>query len=194
MQPAVRGVCSPRRLEVPANQLLDLTGAAACFSAELRRCSGPGRSALSFGHGGTPMSTPEPSGASPARKAGVPRRLAFVLAPLLFLVAHGVLPWAISLLGPWYGWTDDSQPEQAHDTDGDRNQAEEVPDRRAAVRPPIPRAQQRDRPRQHPMGDQEEEWSQYKGQTPRNPGLPRRTCAGGFGRAHWCTPVAERKS
>jgi protein-S-isoprenylcysteine O-methyltransferase Ste14 len=21
-------------------------------------------------------------------------------------VAHGVLPWAISLLGPWYGWTD----------------------------------------------------------------------------------------
>ena len=52
------------------------------------------------------MSTPELSGASPARQAGIPRRLAFVLAPPLFLVAHGVLPWAISLLGPWYGWTD----------------------------------------------------------------------------------------
>src|SRR5258708_244037 len=61
-----------------------------------------------FGHGGTPMSTPEPSGASPARKAGVPRRLAFILAPFLLLVAHGVLPWAISLLGPWHGWTDGS--------------------------------------------------------------------------------------
>jgi protein-S-isoprenylcysteine O-methyltransferase Ste14 len=61
-----------------------------------------------FGHGGTPMSTPEPSGASPARKAGVPRRLAFLLAPFLFLVAHGVLPWAIALLGAWYGWTDGS--------------------------------------------------------------------------------------
>jgi len=34
--------------------------------------------------------------------------LAFVLFPLLFLVAHGVLPWAISLLGPRYGWTDRS--------------------------------------------------------------------------------------
>jgi protein-S-isoprenylcysteine O-methyltransferase Ste14 len=54
------------------------------------------------------VSTPEPSGASPARKAGIPRHLAFVLAPFLLLVAHGVLPWAISLLGPWYGWTDGS--------------------------------------------------------------------------------------
>jgi protein-S-isoprenylcysteine O-methyltransferase Ste14 len=54
------------------------------------------------------VSTPEPSGASPVRNAGIPRRLAFVLAPPLFLVAHGVLPWAISLLGPWYGWTDGS--------------------------------------------------------------------------------------
>ena len=54
------------------------------------------------------MSTLEPSGASPARKAGVPRRLAFLLAPFLLLVAHGVLPWAISLLGPWHGWTDGS--------------------------------------------------------------------------------------
>jgi protein-S-isoprenylcysteine O-methyltransferase Ste14 len=54
------------------------------------------------------MSAPEPSGASPARKAWIPRRLAFVLFPPLFLVAHGMLPWAISLLGPWYGWTDGS--------------------------------------------------------------------------------------
>jgi protein-S-isoprenylcysteine O-methyltransferase Ste14 len=50
------------------------------------------------------MSTPEPSGAGPVRKAGIPRRLAFVLAPFLFLVAHAVLPWAISLPGPRYGW------------------------------------------------------------------------------------------
>jgi protein-S-isoprenylcysteine O-methyltransferase Ste14 len=51
---------------------------------------------------------PEPPGARPERKAGIPRRLAFALAPLLFLVAHGVLPWAVSLLGPWYGWADGS--------------------------------------------------------------------------------------
>src|SRR5262249_36275696 len=63
---------------------------------------------VAFGHGGTPMSTLDPSGASPAPKAGVPRRLAFVLAPFLFVVAHGLLPGAISLLGPWYGWTDGS--------------------------------------------------------------------------------------
>ena len=54
------------------------------------------------------MSTPDPSGASPARKARIPRRLAFVLAPFLILIAHGVLPSAISLLGPWYGWADGS--------------------------------------------------------------------------------------
>lgn len=38
----------------------------------------------------------------------IPRRLALVLAPLAWLVAiplgHGVVPWAISLLGPRYGW------------------------------------------------------------------------------------------
>jgi hypothetical protein len=54
------------------------------------------------------MSTPEPSGTGPARKAGIPRHLAFALAPFLFLVAHGVLPWAISLLGPWCVWRDGS--------------------------------------------------------------------------------------
>jgi protein-S-isoprenylcysteine O-methyltransferase Ste14 len=54
------------------------------------------------------MSTREPSGASATRKVVIPRRLAFVLFPPLFVVAHGVLPWAISLLGPWYGWTDGS--------------------------------------------------------------------------------------
>ena len=52
------------------------------------------------------MSTPEPSGPGPARKAGIPRHLAFVLFPPLFVVAHGVLPWAISRLGARYGWTD----------------------------------------------------------------------------------------
>jgi protein-S-isoprenylcysteine O-methyltransferase Ste14 len=56
------------------------------------------------------MSTPAPSNSSPARKVGISRRLALVLSPLVCLVAiplaHGVLPWAISLLGTWYGWTD----------------------------------------------------------------------------------------
>lgn len=32
------------------------------------------------------------------------------MGPVVFLVAiplvHGVVPWAISLLGPWYGWLD----------------------------------------------------------------------------------------
>jgi protein-S-isoprenylcysteine O-methyltransferase Ste14 len=38
----------------------------------------------------------------------IPRRLALALVPLAWLVAiplgHGVVPWAISLLGPRYGW------------------------------------------------------------------------------------------
>jgi protein-S-isoprenylcysteine O-methyltransferase Ste14 len=53
--------------------------------------------------------TPDPS---PVRKGGIPRRLVLVLSPLVWLVAiplaHGVVPWALSLLGPWYGWTDGS--------------------------------------------------------------------------------------
>jgi protein-S-isoprenylcysteine O-methyltransferase Ste14 len=58
------------------------------------------------------MRAHEASNASPPRKAGIPRRLVFVLSPLVFLVAiplaHGVVPWALSLLGPWYGWADGS--------------------------------------------------------------------------------------
>jgi protein-S-isoprenylcysteine O-methyltransferase Ste14 len=58
------------------------------------------------------MSVPETSDASPPRKAGIPRRLALVLSALVWLVgiplAHGVAPWALSLLGPWYGWADGS--------------------------------------------------------------------------------------
>ncbi len=42
------------------------------------------------------------------RSFSLSRRLALVLSPLVYLVAiplaHGVLPWAISLLGPRYGW------------------------------------------------------------------------------------------
>jgi protein-S-isoprenylcysteine O-methyltransferase Ste14 len=40
----------------------------------------------------------------------IPRRVARALGLLVFLVAiplvHGVLPWAISLFGYWYGWVD----------------------------------------------------------------------------------------
>ena len=58
------------------------------------------------------MSAYETSDASPPRRAGIPRRLVFVLSPLVCLVAiplvHGVVPWALSLLSPWYGWADGS--------------------------------------------------------------------------------------
>jgi hypothetical protein len=58
------------------------------------------------------MSTPEDAATKPVRKAGIPRWAVFALAPLVWLVAipvvHGVVPWAISLLGPWYGWADGS--------------------------------------------------------------------------------------
>ena len=40
----------------------------------------------------------------------IPRWAAFALAPLVWLVAiplvHGVVPWAVSWLGPRYGWHD----------------------------------------------------------------------------------------
>jgi protein-S-isoprenylcysteine O-methyltransferase Ste14 len=57
------------------------------------------------------MSTPGAQDETPSRKAGIPRWAAYALVlPLGFLVAiplvHGVGPWAISLLGPWYGWAD----------------------------------------------------------------------------------------
>jgi protein-S-isoprenylcysteine O-methyltransferase Ste14 len=56
------------------------------------------------------VSAPEAPEVKPPRKAGIPRWAALALAPLVWLVAiplvHGVVPWAISLLGPWYGWVD----------------------------------------------------------------------------------------
>ena len=45
----------------------------------------------------------------PPRRSSLPRWAAIALAPLVWLVAiplgHGVLPWAISRLGPRYGWS-----------------------------------------------------------------------------------------
>ncbi len=42
-------------------------------------------------------------------RVSISRRMAFILAPIAWLVAiplgHGVVPWAISLLTPHYGWT-----------------------------------------------------------------------------------------
>jgi len=44
------------------------------------------------------------------RPAGIPRWLALVLAPVVWLVAvpaaHAGIPWALSRLGPRYGWAD----------------------------------------------------------------------------------------
>jgi protein-S-isoprenylcysteine O-methyltransferase Ste14 len=54
----------------------------------------------------------EDAEAKPVPTTGVPRWLVFALAPLVWLVAipavHGVMPWAISLLGRWHGWADGS--------------------------------------------------------------------------------------
>lgn len=51
--------------------------------------------------------SPEPR---PPRPAGIPRWLALALAPVVWLVAlpavHAGIPWALSHLGPRYGWTD----------------------------------------------------------------------------------------
>ena len=44
------------------------------------------------------------------RPAGIPRWLALALAPVVWLVAlpvvHAGIPWALSHLGPRYGWAD----------------------------------------------------------------------------------------
>ena len=44
----------------------------------------------------------------PSRKVTIPRWAAIVFGPAVFVVGvpvvHGVFPWAISLLGPRYGW------------------------------------------------------------------------------------------
>jgi protein-S-isoprenylcysteine O-methyltransferase Ste14 len=51
--------------------------------------------------------SPEPR---PPRPAGIPRWLALALAPVVWLVAlpavHAGIPWALSHLGPRYGWAD----------------------------------------------------------------------------------------
>lgn len=48
--------------------------------------------------------SPEP------RPASIPRRLVLALAPAVWLVAvpavHAGIPWALSHLGPRYGWAD----------------------------------------------------------------------------------------
>ena len=50
---------------------------------------------------------------SPSRRrpAGIPRWLAIALAPIVGLVgfpaAHAGIPWALSHLGPRYGWADE---------------------------------------------------------------------------------------
>ena len=51
--------------------------------------------------------SPEPQ---PLRPAGIPRWLAIALAPVVALVGfpavHAGIPWALSHVGPRYGWTD----------------------------------------------------------------------------------------
>ncbi len=58
------------------------------------------------------MSLPEIPDNKPSDKVGIPRWLAFIFGLFAWLVAiplaHGVLPWAISLLSPRYGWTEGS--------------------------------------------------------------------------------------
>ena len=52
--------------------------------------------------------SPEPQ---PPRPAGIPRWLAIALAPIVGLVGfpavHAGIPWALSHLGPRYGWADE---------------------------------------------------------------------------------------
>jgi protein-S-isoprenylcysteine O-methyltransferase Ste14 len=51
--------------------------------------------------------SPDPQ---PTRPAGLPRRLVLVLAPFVWLVGipavHAGIPWALSHLGPRFGWAD----------------------------------------------------------------------------------------
>ena len=46
------------------------------------------------------------------KSRSIPRGAALALAPVALLIAiplaHGVVPWAIALLGPRYGWDDDN--------------------------------------------------------------------------------------
>jgi protein-S-isoprenylcysteine O-methyltransferase Ste14 len=58
----------------------------------------------------TAVSTSHTAEVKPPRRAAIPRWAAIVLGPVVFLVViplvHGVVPWAIALLGPNYGWLD----------------------------------------------------------------------------------------
>ena len=56
------------------------------------------------------MSNPESTQTEPPQSASLPRWLVLVLAPVVWLVGvpavHLGVPWALSYLGPRYGWTD----------------------------------------------------------------------------------------
>ena len=56
------------------------------------------------------MSTPEVLDGKPTRRIRMPRWIVFILGLLVVLVVYptmvGVLPWAISLLRPRFGWTE----------------------------------------------------------------------------------------
>lgn len=55
------------------------------------------------------MSTPQLPDSKPSTRASIPRWMALTLGLFVWVVAiplaHGVAPWAISLLTPRYGWT-----------------------------------------------------------------------------------------
>jgi protein-S-isoprenylcysteine O-methyltransferase Ste14 len=57
------------------------------------------------------VNTPEVSDGKLSHRVSVPRWIAVLLGLFVWLVAiplvHGVIPWAISLLTPRYGWTED---------------------------------------------------------------------------------------
>jgi protein-S-isoprenylcysteine O-methyltransferase Ste14 len=54
------------------------------------------------------MSTPETRKGTQPKRAGIPQWAGFIIAFVVWVVgiplAHGVIPWAISLLTPRYGW------------------------------------------------------------------------------------------
>jgi protein-S-isoprenylcysteine O-methyltransferase Ste14 len=55
------------------------------------------------------MGTAESPEPRPRRPAGIPRRLAIALSPLVWVAipaVHAGIPWALSHLGPRYGWAD----------------------------------------------------------------------------------------
>src|SRR5215831_1324293 len=50
------------------------------------------------------MRTPEVPNQEPSQSVRLPRLVALISWPLLFLLVHVGLPWAISLLSTRYGW------------------------------------------------------------------------------------------